>query len=94
MSGYYEPEWNECNLCSYAWHYKDKNWFKRMACEYYNEGFYGRVSPWKWFKHKIGCDGSFCIFLKCKLGIHTYFEIDKDEYVCCVCWRHKESEVP
>lgn len=82
MSGYYEPEWECCPVCSFGWDYSSKNWFRRIASEI---EFEGRTSPSKWLKSKIAnTDLSWSRIIKCKLGWHVPFS--KGEQVCCHCY--------
>ena len=83
VEGYYEPEWTECRVCSFAWDYDEKRFFYKLACD---REFEGMISPSKWLKYKVALSGlSWVRIIKCKLGYHAPFS--KEEPVCGFCYK-------
>ena len=88
MTGYYEPEWDDCNCCSFAWEYSSKRFFHKLACDY---ELFGRISPSKWLKCKMSFSGDVSIgwirVIKCKLGRHVSLASECGGTVCAYCWK-------
>ena len=86
VSGYYEPEWSECEWC----------WpcYERLE-DYGINWAVGRLSPIKWLYawfFTLTSHYSLIGWLKCKAGFHDWTQWGdvEDFKFCSRCWKDKE----